>query len=80
MNSAGGLMFSVTPLGAGVPFRAVPLRRTAGPLKADAREEEMLTSVAAPVPAMVFFPLISRYHIGQMPAVIDALFIIAWIA
>lgn len=79
-NSLNRLVLIASSLGLGLLCWVLPGRLTAGPLDADARRARLLMTAAAPVAALLFFPLIYGYHIGQLQVVINALFIMACIA
>lgn len=80
LNNVNRIILLATAFGIGVLCWLLPARLAGGPLDADTRRARLLLAVAAPGAAMLFFPLIYGYHLGQLQIWINALFVAACIA
>ena len=80
LNNLNRLILLASALGVGALCWLLPERLIKGPLDADTRRARLLLAVAAPGAALLFFPLIYGYHIGQLQVWINALFVAACIA
>ena len=80
LNSINRLLLIASALGAGVLCWMLPERLANAPLDADTRRARLLLALVAPGAAMMFFPLIYGYHLGQLQVWINALFVAACIA
>ncbi|PKP80772.1 MAG: hypothetical protein CVT79_13390 [Alphaproteobacteria bacterium HGW-Alphaproteobacteria-18] len=82
LNHINRIILLVTALGVGALCWVLPERLVKGPLDADTRRARLLLALVAPGAAMLFFPLIYGYHIGQLQIWINALFVgacITWV-
>ncbi|MFN3312632.1 MAG: glycosyltransferase family 87 protein, partial [Hyphomonas sp.] len=76
------LLLVATVVGMGVLCWLLPERLLDGPLDADTRRARLLMALAAPVAALLFFPLLYAYDLGQLQVWISFLFVagcIAWV-
>lgn len=79
LNSINRLFLIASALGVGFLCWILPERLATAPLNDDARRARLLLALAAPGAAMLFFPLIYGYHLGQLQVWINALFVAACI-
>ncbi len=80
LNNLNRIILLVTALGAGVLCWLLPARLAIEPHDADTRRARLILALAAPGAALMFFPLLYGYHLGQLQIWINALFTAACIA
>ena len=80
LNNLNRVILIAGALGIGALCWLLPGRLVKGPLDADTRRARLMLAVAAPGAALLFFPFIYGYHIGQLQVWINALFVAACVA
>lgn len=80
LNSINRLVLIASAIGVGIFCWLLPERLANAPLDADGRRARLMLALAAPGAAMLFFPLIYGYHLGQLQVWINGLFVAACIA
>ncbi len=79
LNSINRIVLIASAVGVGFLCWILPERLANAPLDADTRRARLLLALAAPGAAMLFFPLIYGYHLGQLQVWINGLFVAACI-